>query len=94
MGEWVGPYIVLSYDAQAKLVLVQASADAKRERYVLVQVKLFLEPAAASTEFMRALHTSPRPFASRKQLTNTHTTEVISKDEERATAPGMTAAIR
>lgn len=43
---------------------------------------------------MRVLHTSLRPFASRKQLTNMDMTEIISKNEERATAPEMIAAIK
>ena len=48
IGEWVGSYTVMSYDAQAKLVFVQASADVQHERYNLVQIKTFSEPAAVS----------------------------------------------
>ncbi len=32
IGQWVGPYIVTSYDAQAKIVLVQQDADSPHER--------------------------------------------------------------
>ncbi len=32
IGEWVGPYRVISFDAQAKIVLVQKDPDSQQER--------------------------------------------------------------
>ena len=44
IGEWVGPYIVKSYDERSRIVLVQKSADSAHERYNITQVKPFLRP--------------------------------------------------
>ena len=51
IGEWIGPYIVCSYDAAAQIVLVQKEPGASHERFNAVQIKPFLEPVAAANHF-------------------------------------------
>ena len=56
IGEWIGPHTVISYDYEAKILIVQKSADAHYERYGTTQVKPFMEPTEVATEFLRILH--------------------------------------
>ena len=80
IGEWVGPYTVISYDSEAKIVMVQKSVEAKYERYSTSQVKPFMQPTEVATEFVRFLHSALQPFASDRAAT-IRITEVISKDD-------------
>ncbi len=58
IGELVCPYVVVSVDAQAEIVLVQKDADSQYERYNIVQIRPFLLPEAAATGNLETLHAS------------------------------------
>ncbi len=58
IGELVGPYILVSVDAQAKIVLVQKDADSKHGRYNIVRIRTFLLREAAATGYLETLHAS------------------------------------
>ena len=92
IGEWIGPYTVVSYDAEARIVLVQLSADAQYERCYTVQSKPFEARSETAARFMCILHSAVRPVASEHPAT-IHITEVIGKHEPRASAPEMLLAI-
>ena len=93
IGEWIEPYTVVSYDSEAKIVLVQRSADAQYERYNTVQVKPFETPSETARKFSSILHSAVRPFASEHPAI-VHITEVIDKHDPRASTPEMLVAIR
>ena len=93
IGEWVGLYTVTCYDAQTKIVLVQKNADSPHERYNSVQAKPFLMPEVAATDYFQTLHSSRQQFSSERQSLTIHLTELISKDDPRASSPEMRKAI-
>ena len=93
IGEWTGPYIVTSYDAHAKIVLVQKDEDSQHERYNLVQVKPFLTPEVASNNYLRTLHSSFQKFSSERLQMSINITEVINKHDPRAQSPQMRKAV-
>ena len=94
IGEWLGPYSVVSSDPNSKFVLVQKSADARYEMYSVVQVKPFLQPTEASPDFIEILHSPIRQFALPDTGLSVNMTEVVQKNDERAHSSEMKAAIK
>ena len=93
IGEWIGPYTVTNYDAQAKIVLVQKDENSHHERYNLVQVKPFLSPEPASRNYFTTIHSSLRKFSSAERDLSINITEIIIKDDPRANSPQMRQAV-
>lgn len=62
IGEWLVPYIVVTYDAPFKVVVVQKYSDSAHERFSVAQIKLFLRPNTAAASFMDTLHASPSMY--------------------------------
>ena len=56
--QWLGPYTVVTFDANAKIVAVRKDANSALERYNMVQVKPFLSPFEASTNILGTLHSA------------------------------------
>ena len=87
IGEWVGLYIVKSYDKRSCVVLVQKSADFVLERSNITQVKPFLWPNVAATRFLDAVHNTLSGFTNRRRPIGVHMTEVINKTNPHANFP-------
>ena len=93
IGEWLGPYVVASFDAAAKIVVVQKDTDSAYELYNTNQVKHFLEPDAAAIDFMKTLHSSIAKYRSEVDLP-AYVTEVINNSDPRAHTEKMEQAKR
>ena len=92
IGEWVGPYIVRSYDAAARIVLVQKESGASHERFNAVQVKSFLEPAASANHYLKSVAAAFKTFSNECMTVEVRLTEVITKDDPRANSEEMLKA--
>ena len=94
IGDWLGPYTVVSFDPNSKIILVQMSADARYERYNIVQVKPFLKQTEASTDFIETLYSLIRQFALPNTDLSVNMTEVVQKNDKRAYSWEMKEAIK
>ena len=99
IGEWMGPYLVDSFELHKKLVHVR---NEKREGYTLnyYQVKKYVESDTLSGTFMMELnsHLDQLSFSCYYPRNNgsydsTYPTEVLSNQNPRVTSPEMKAAI-
>lgn len=93
ISEWFGPYIVCSYDAAAKVVLIQKIPDSPYERFNASQVKTFLEPDAEASSFMETVAAKFFYFVTEPRVVFINMTEVINKEDPRAKNPEIQAAI-
>ena len=84
IGEWVGPYIVLSQDTDAKIIVVQLDAQA--------QVKPFLDAEPAASHIMSTVAPAIRKYASEPTPDDCYVTEVIHENDPRSHTPEMEAA--
>ena len=55
IGEWIGPFTVVTYDATARIVLVQEKPGSAHQRLNASQVKPFIKPAAAACQFVNSI---------------------------------------
>ena len=67
IGEWLGPYTVVTFDAASKVVVIQKDSESAHQRFSVTQVKPFLRPESAVTSFMRTLHASLLQFANKEE---------------------------
>ena len=93
IGEWTGPYTVVSHDATTKIVLVQKDAKAQPERYNVAQVEPFLSPQDFSTQFMATVHTALNKYSSNPTIQPIHMIEVIEPSDPRAMSREMQQAM-
>ena len=93
IGEWLGPYTVVTHDAQSKIVLVRKNDKSTPERYNITLVKLFIEPIPAATNFMTKLNSALTHFRTPVFAPTIALTEVIDKHDPRASSPEMKSAI-
>ena len=63
IGEWIGPYTVVTYDVPSKVVVVQKDIDSAHERFSVTQVKPFMRPDKAATVFLDTFHVPLTNFA-------------------------------
>ena len=100
IGQWVGPYTVVTVDLDAKITSVKKDENSALERYNLVQVQLFISTAEASAAIMDTLYSVFAGYApdqnemrSSAKIPEIRTTETIHKDGPRAFSPKMKVAI-
>lgn len=55
ISEWIGPYVVTSFDGMAWIVFVLKFADSAPQRFNITQVKPFISHEPAVTEFMNTV---------------------------------------
>ena len=79
ISEWLGSYTVVSFESNSKIILIQKSADARYERYNVVQVKPSSQPTEAFTDFIETLYYSMRQFALSHTDLSVNMTDVIKK---------------
>ena len=93
IGEWLVLYTVFSFDATAKIVLVQKDADSAYETCNTTLVKDLKEPVAAETNVIDKLYSTLREY--RSDITfPVYLTEVIDKSDPRAHSTEMREAKR
>lgn len=67
VGEWLGPYTVVTHVISSKNVVVRKNSDSAHKNFSLTQVKPFLRPKNAATTFRDALHASLTKYANPRE---------------------------
>ena len=101
VGQWLGPYTVVTIDVNAEIVIVRKDKESLIKSYNMVRVKTFLAPTESSTVFMDILYSvfvgyasNPTCMRSSANVFQMHVTEIIEKDDLRAKSHEMQDAIR
>lgn len=87
LGEWIGPYVEKSFDADSRILLVQKNTEKSLERYSITQVEPFLSPEPTATEFMGNLSRAFIHYISHERPVHMFSTERINLDDPRANSP-------
>ena len=93
IGEWSGPYTLYSYDAAARIMLVQKDPESPYERYNITQIITFVGPVAMANNFVESIASGFNYFSTPSEAVSTHDTEVIDKNDFRAHSAEMHEAI-
>ena len=100
IGEWMGPFLVESVQIENKLVHVRDDNKGTTTPFNFYQVKKYFEPDMLSSSYMKQLDSHLRGLStmynSPPQLDSyygTFLTEVLKKQDPRASSPEMKAAI-
>ena len=93
IGQCLGPYKVISFDASARIVLVQKEINYPYERYSIMQVKPFLRPIEYANRFVSSVASAFSTFLTPPDSFPVHITEVIDNNDPRTNSNEMKAAI-
>jgi len=94
IGDWMGPFKVVSYDHEQKLVYVKEDDRGSTKPFGVAQVKPYLSPTEGADTLFAQLNDAVRQYRSQSDDDNVMLTEVISGSDPRANSPEMTAAKR
>ena len=83
----------LSFDEKSRTVLVQKTAESAHDRYNIIQVKPFMEPETAATNYLSALNNCFSVFASPHVSEDVNITEIVHKNDPRANSAPMRTVI-
>ncbi len=72
IGEWIGPYFVISINHESKIVLVQKDTDSPHERHSITHIRRFLVPEAIVTSFMHSLNQTLASYSSKQPFPSEH----------------------
>ena len=76
IGEWIGPYTVVTTDSNAKIVVAQKEAGSALERFNTTQVLLFLQSEKAAVAFFDVLNRTFSTYASQSTSLSYHHTPI------------------
>ena len=97
IGEWQGPFTVMSYDQPTKTVLVQDEPGSSFSKYNVTQVKPYVEPTdtpkATAVDFVSHVARALSDYQSPPEAHEVCMTEVITPEDPRATNTKMREAI-
>lgn len=94
IGEWVGPFTVLSMDESRKLVDIQDADISAARPFNVVQVKPFFNPHHTAHYFIINVAEHFRPYSSPIQREDIFMAEVLSPNDPRAHTTEMSEAKR
>ena len=96
IGEWVGPFEVASFDPEKKLVHIRDPKKPRTKPFNVAQVKKYKDPKQfVDEEITHICETLGKAFGHNlNDSKETHATEVIDKDDPRASTEEMREAIR
>jgi len=94
IGEWLGPFIVHSFDADRKLVYIQDSKIGAPRPFNVVQVKRYITPEVLAHSFFTDIGEGLSSFSSPPDDNFMYPTEILHPRDPRANGPEMGAAVR
>ena len=86
IGQWVGPYVVVSTDGVSRIVFVQMNPNAPFERYDITQVRHFVERKESTTNFLSAIRSALSQFSSTSRENTTTNNRHVVNGETRLVA--------
>lgn len=92
IGEWVGPYSVITADYSSKIVHVRETEDGPLRPYNFAQVKRYISAAEVSRAFFLDLNMCLKRYAT--EPSDGYLTEVVTTNDPRASSPSMYDAKR
>eukprot|EP00171_Calliarthron_tuberculosum_P023746 IDg23746t1 len=94
IGEWLGPFIVHSFEPEKKLVLIQDTANGSPRPFNVTQVRKYHTPEELSRMHFAELHHSLDHFSSSDDDHDqqTYLTEIVDAKDPRATSKEISDA--